>query len=66
MDAASLWVMLQMVGVHLSFWVAFPSFLMASMVATVSPLPLGLGTFEVTCVSMLGVPGMLLVRRALR
>jgi uncharacterized protein (TIRG00374 family) len=57
LDAASLWVMLQMVGVHLSFWAVFPGFLMASMVATVSPIPLGLGTFEVTCVSMLGMLG---------
>ena len=57
LDAASLWIMLQMVGVQLSFWVAFPSFILASMVATVSPIPLGLGTFEVTCVSMLGVLG---------
>ena len=57
LDAASLWVMLQMVGVQLSFWVVFPSFIMASMVATVSPIPLGLGTFEVTCVTMLGMLG---------
>jgi uncharacterized protein (TIRG00374 family) len=57
LDAATLWVMLQVVGVQASFWVAFPSFVMASMVATVSPIPLGLGTFEVTCVSMLGTLG---------
>ena len=57
LDAATLWVMLRVVGVQLSFWVAFPSFVLASMVATVSPIPRGLGTFEMTCVSMLGILG---------
>lgn len=91
LDAATLWVMLQVVGAQVSFWVAFPSFVFASMVATVGPIPLGLGSFELTCVSMLGLmgvpieaalsatlllrgftlwlpmlPGMWLVRRALR
>lgn len=56
-DAATLWVMLQVVDIQASFWVAFPSFVLASMVATIGPIPLGLGTFEVTCVSMLGVLG---------
>lgn len=57
LDAATLWVMLQVVGVPVSFWVAFPSFMFASMVMTVGPIPLGLGSFEVTCVSMLGLLG---------
>ncbi len=57
LDAATLWVMLQVVGNPVSFWIAFPSFVLASMVATVGPIPLGLGTFELTCVSMLGVLG---------
>ena len=57
LDAATLWVMLQVVGVETSFWVAFPSFMFASMVTTVGPIPLGLGSFEVTCVSMLGLLG---------
>jgi uncharacterized protein (TIRG00374 family) len=56
-DAATLWVMLKVVSVQVSFWAVFPSFVLASMVATVGPIPLGLGTFEVTCVSMLGVMG---------
>ncbi len=58
-DAATLWVMLQVVGVPVSYWIALPSFVLASMVATLGPVPLGLGTFEATCVSalhMLGVP----------
>lgn len=59
LDAATLWVMLRLVGVETSLLVVFPSFVFASMVATVSPIPLGLGTFEVSSVSllnMLGVP----------
>jgi len=40
-----------------SFWTAFPSFILASIVASLGPIPLGLGTFEATCVSMLGVLG---------
>jgi len=57
LDAATLWVMLQVVGSPASFWVVFPGFVLASMVTTVGPIPLGLGTFEVTCVSMLGILG---------
>lgn len=57
LDAATLWVMMQVVGAPISYWAAFPSFIFASMVATLGPIPLGLGTFEVTCVTMLGVMG---------
>ena len=57
LDSATLWVMLQAVGQHVSFWVALPSFVLASIVATLGPIPLGLGTFETTCVAMLGVLG---------
>ena len=57
LDAATLWVMLQVVGIKASFWIALPSFVMASMVTTIGPIPMGLGTFEVTCVSMLGALG---------
>lgn len=57
LDTATLWVMLQVVGIPLSIWAVLPSFVLASMVATIGPLPLGLGSFEVTCVSMLGVMG---------
>ncbi len=56
-DVATLWVALQVVGVHCSLWAITPAFMLASMVATIGPVPLGLGTFEVTCVSMLGVLG---------
>lgn len=57
LDAATLWVMLQVVNVDVSFWAVLPCFVMAFMVTTIGPIPLGLGTFEITCVSMLGVMG---------
>lgn len=57
LDAATLWVMLQVVGVETAFGTAFSAFMLASMVTTVGPIPLGLGSFEVTCVGMLHVLG---------
>jgi len=57
LDSATLWVMLNAVGQHVSFWVAYPSFVLASIVATIGPIPLGLGTFEATCVAMLNILG---------
>lgn len=57
LDAATLWVMLHVVGMPVSFWMAFPCFVFASMVTTIGPIPLGLGSFEVTCVSLLGLLG---------
>ncbi|MEZ5543483.1 MAG: lysylphosphatidylglycerol synthase transmembrane domain-containing protein [Pseudomonadota bacterium] len=57
LDAATLQVMLQVVGMPATLQLVFPCFMLAAMVATVGPIPLGLGTFEVTCVSMLGALG---------
>lgn len=57
LDSATLWVMLQVVGIPVSIWAVFPCFVLASMVATIGPIPLGLGSFEATCVGMLGVMG---------
>jgi hypothetical protein len=59
LDAATLWAMLRAVGQNVSILVAFPSFVVASMIATFGLVPLGLGTFEATCVAMLrtlGIP----------
>ncbi|HEY6400541.1 MAG TPA: lysylphosphatidylglycerol synthase transmembrane domain-containing protein [Blastocatellia bacterium] len=59
LDGATLWAMLQAVGQNVSFLAAFPSFIIASMVATFGLVPLGLGTFEAACVALLrklGVP----------
>lgn len=57
LDAATLWVMLQALGQDASFLVALPSFILASIVATLSPIPMGLGTFEATCTGMLSLLG---------
>jgi uncharacterized membrane protein YbhN (UPF0104 family) len=57
LDAATLWVMLLAVGHPASLWLALPSFFLASMVAMIGPIPLGLGTFEATCVTMLHIGG---------
>lgn len=57
LDSATLWVMLNAIGQPVSFWVAYPSFAFASIVATIGPIPLGLGTFEATCVAMLHILG---------
>lgn len=57
LDAATLWVMLRLLGESVSMLAVFPSFVLASMVATIGVIPMGLGTFEVSCVSMLHVMG---------
>ncbi|HEY0722230.1 MAG TPA: lysylphosphatidylglycerol synthase transmembrane domain-containing protein [Gammaproteobacteria bacterium] len=57
LDSLTLWVMLQAIGQTVSFWVVLPSFILASVVATLGPVPLGLGTFEASCVTMLGALG---------
>lgn len=53
LDALTLWVMLAAIGIQISFLAVLPSFVIASIVATISPIPLGLGTFEAGCVGML-------------
>ncbi|MEP9411000.1 MAG: flippase-like domain-containing protein [Candidatus Brocadia sp.] len=60
LDAYTLNVMLYAIGQDASFLVVFPSFVVASMVATLGPVPLGLGTFEATCVAMLSMLGITL------
>jgi uncharacterized protein (TIRG00374 family) len=57
LDSATLWVMLRAIGQPVSLMIAFPSFVLASIAATLGPIPLGLGTFEATCVAMLNVLG---------
>jgi uncharacterized protein (TIRG00374 family) len=57
LDSATLWVMLKAIGESVSLSVAFPSFVLASIAATLAPIPLGLGTFEATCVAMLRLLG---------
>lgn len=57
LDVATLWAMLQALGDPVTIFHAFPSFVMASMVAMVSLIPLGLGTFESTCTLLLVMQG---------
>ncbi|SDC87740.1 lysylphosphatidylglycerol synthase transmembrane domain-containing protein [Paraburkholderia lycopersici] len=57
LDAGTLWLALGAVGARTPFWVAFASFAVASMVATIGPVPVGLGTFEAASVGMLRLLG---------
>jgi uncharacterized protein (TIRG00374 family) len=46
-------------GLHVPFSVAFSAFIMASIVVTLGPIPMGLGSFEAVSVAMMrlfGVP----------
>jgi glycosyltransferase 2 family protein len=53
LDTLTLWAMLQALGEPVSVFLAFPCLVFASMVAMLSPIPLGLGTFEAACVGLL-------------
>ncbi|AHE52125.1 lysylphosphatidylglycerol synthase transmembrane domain-containing protein [Sphingomonas sanxanigenens] len=58
-DAATLWVCVRAVGQPLPFATAFIALIMASIVVTLGPVPLGLGSFEATSTAalhLLGVP----------
>lgn len=57
LDAATLEATLHAVGGSLAPGVAFASFIVASVVASLAWVPGGLGTFEGTCVAMLHVHG---------
>ncbi len=54
LDAATLWVVLCASGQYVSYLIVFPCFIIAAMVSSILPIPLGLGVFETTCVLMLG------------
>lgn len=57
LDAATLWCAMRAVGMNIDPAGVFISFVLASVVATLSPIPLGLGTFEGTATAMLHVMG---------
>ncbi|AUT66357.1 lysylphosphatidylglycerol synthase transmembrane domain-containing protein [Paraburkholderia hospita] len=57
LDAMTLWLLFKAIGEVPPLWVVFVSFAIASMVATIGPIPVGLGTFEATCVGMLSLLG---------
>lgn len=56
-DASTLWLAFNAIGEVPPLWVVFVSFIIASMVATIGPIPVGLGTFEATSVAMLCLLG---------
>lgn len=57
LDSLTFWAIFRALGEAVPFFVVFMSFMMASVVTTIGPLPLGLGTFEATSVGMLGALG---------
>ncbi len=53
LDASTLWVILHALALEENYKTAFLSYLLALMVMTLGPIPMGLGTFEAACTSML-------------
>ena len=49
----TLWLVFNAIGDVPEIWVVFVGFVMASMAATIGPMPIGLGTFEAGAVGML-------------
>jgi glycosyltransferase 2 family protein len=58
LDGLTLYVMLLALGQPNSPLTAFAAFVIADVVATLGPIPLGLGTFEATAVAMLAAGGL--------
>jgi len=57
LDALTLWLAFNAIGDVPAIWVVFVSFAIASMAATIGPIPVGLGTFEAGSVGMLSFLG---------
>lgn len=57
LDAVTLWIILLSLGQSVPLMVPFTVFIAASVVGTVSPVPMGLGTFEAVAVATLGMLG---------
>lgn len=57
LDAATLWCTGRAVSLIVDVGSTFMSFVLASVVATLSPIPLGLGSFEGTCTGLLHLMG---------
>ena len=59
LDGLTMQLCLFALGVHVQFGVAFGAFILASIVVTLGPIPMGLGSFEAVSIGMLramGVP----------
>jgi uncharacterized protein (TIRG00374 family) len=52
-DAVTLSLMLQAIGLELRYDIVFACFVLALVVGAVLPIPLGLGSFEASCVTLL-------------
>ena len=57
LDAATLWAMLYALGNSVTLLLTFPCFVLASIVAMLSMIPLGIGSFEAACVGLLVMLG---------
>jgi len=57
LDAATLGVMLRAIGQTAPSIFVFAAFMVADVIATIGPIPLGLGAFEGTAVAMLNLNG---------
>ena len=58
LDSLTLWLACHAIGAPVEPWVAFAGFTIGSIVAMISPSPLGLGTFEAGTTGMLALLGM--------
>ncbi len=57
LDTMTLWAIFSALGQEFPLHTVFVGFMTASIVATIGPLPVGLGTFEASSVAMLGYLG---------
>jgi len=57
LDAGTLWIVLHAIGANASPDIALAAFVMAELAATIGPMPLGLGSFEAVCVTVLHMQG---------
>jgi uncharacterized protein (TIRG00374 family) len=58
LDGLTMQLCLFALGVHAPFSAAFSAFIMASIVVTLGPIPMGLGSFEAVSIAMLRATGM--------
>lgn len=57
LDAGTLWCASRAIGLDMDIARTFTSFILATVVATLSPIPLGLGSFEGSCTGLLHLLG---------
>ena len=57
LDGLTMQLCLLALGLNVPFSTAFTAFIMASIVVTLGPIPMGLGSFEAVSISMLRVMG---------